>query len=725
MRKGIRNFVRTLACGTVLTVVAVAPAQAQEADSNDESAGDIIVTAQKRAQNVQDVPAAITALTGDALADRGISNAQDLQALVPSMVAGRLLGQTSITIRGIGLNQGSPGVAIHVDGVYQPRPSMGDLAQIDLERVEVLRGPQGTLYGRNATGGAINFVTAAPAENFSGYALASVATYGEWRLQGMVNVPLGSAVRTRLVVDRWARESGFVKNVTVGKPDLDRGASFALRSRTAIDLAPNFAADIGLTYLSGSGPTSYFTLHNTPNATAQALNPYLVGVTVPLAPWRTAANDPVSSRRRFFSASGTLAWDLGSVQLKSITAFQHLKDHEDRDDDSIALSAFPSQRWADAKSFTQELNLSGKAGPAEAVIGAFYMHDQAYDRLAYNFNLGIFPLPPGSILDYQSLNLVTRSQALFGDVTVHLNDRLRLIGGLRYSEDRIRQKQQAFLSFGPTPPFASCPLQTNTLNFHSTTPRAGLQYDIGARSNVYVTYSKGFKAGGWNLYACANDFRPEQVTSYELGSKNRLLDGRLTANFSAFYYDYTDLQLSQVVGLIRLIRNASAARIKGFEAEFVWRGNEHWEVTANGSYLNATYKTFSSIDSLDPALGMQDVSGKRLSNAPQFSGNFGLAYTSDPGVLGGRVTARADVSYRSRVFFREFNNSLDSQSPYAIVNLGLTWASDSDRYRVRLFGNNLFNKAAIMQMDSSDNFGSRYVTWNAPSQFGIELRTSF
>lgn len=719
-----RNFTLALLASSAALTFAV-PALAQDEASQTTDSVDIIVTAQKRAQNVQDVPAAITALTGAVLADRGLTSAQDLQTLVPNMQAGRLLGQTAVTIRGIGLNQGSPGVAIHVDGVYQPRPSMGDLAQIDLERVEVLRGPQGTLYGRNATGGAINFVTRKPGKVLSGYTLASAATYGEWRVQGMVNLPLGDAVRTRLVADRWGREHGFVKNVTPGKGDVDKGESFAVRSRTAIDLTPNLTADIGITYLAASGPTSYFTLHNTPTPTAQGLNPYLVGVTVPLSPWRTAANDPVTSRRRFFSASGTLTWDLGAAQVKSITAFQHLRDHEDRDDDSIALSAFPSQRWADAKSFTQEVNVSGKLGPLEAVIGGFYMHDKAYDRLAYDFKLGIFPLPPGSILDYQSLNLLTRSQALFGDVTVHLNDKLRLIGGLRYSEDRISQEQQAFLSFGPTPPFASCPLQTNTLNFHSTTPRAGVQFDVSNRNNLYATYSKGFKAGGWNLYSCANDFRPEQVTSYELGSKNRLLDGKLTANFSAFYYDYTDLQLSQVVGLVRLIRNAAAARIKGLEAEFSWRGAPHWEVTANGSLLDAKYTSFNSIDSLDPALGVQNVSGKRLSNAPAFSTNVGIAYTSDPVLVGGSLTARADVSFRSRVFFREFNNPLDSQSPYAIVNLGLTWASGSDRYRVRIFANNVFNQAAIVQMDSSDNFGSRYVSWNAPSQFGVEMRVNF
>lgn len=683
------------------------------------------MTAQKRSENIQDIPAAITAVSGATLQERGISSPTDLQFVVPSMQAGRLLGQTAITIRGVGLNQGSPGVAIHVDGVYQPRPSMGDLAQTDIERVEVLRGPQGTLYGRNANGGAINFITQAPTDKLEGYVLGSYATYDETRLQGVINAPFGDRVRSRLVIDRSDRQKGFIKNILPNGQDKDLGQTLSARLRVTADLLENLKFDLGLTGLHGDGPTSYFTLYNEPNAAAKANNPYLVNAIVPLQPRRTSANDPTGAERDYASASGTFTWDLGGLQLKSISAYQRLADHELRDDDSINVSAFPSERYARSRTVTQELNAGGKIGPVNAVVGVFYMRDSAYDKLHYDFPLGIFPLPPGSTLDHLSMRTLTKSKAIFGDATWSLSERARIVAGIRFSEDTITQTQRTLLSFGPTPPFESCPLRTNEVTFKSTTPKVGAQFDVSDDSNVYATYSKGFKSGGWNLYACGNGFKPEKLTSYEAGWKNRLLDNTLIVNASVFYYDYTDLQLSQVVGLVRLIKNAPAAKVKGLELEAVWKPEEHWTVNANASLLDAKYTEFTNIDSLDPARGPQNVKGHYLSNAPKVSTNVGVAYRSDPLNVGGRLTARADVSYRSKVYFREFNHALDAQKGYAIVNAALIWDSPEEKYRVRLFATNLFGEDYVVQMDSSDNFGSRYAAWGAPRQVGLELKANF
>ncbi|MDF8335907.1 TonB-dependent receptor [Novosphingobium cyanobacteriorum] len=220
---------------------------------------ELVVTAQKRSETVQDIPAAITAVSGAVLQQRGVSQPEGLQFIVPSMQAGRLLGQTAITIRGVGLNQGSPGVAIHVDGVYQPRPSMGDLAQTDIARVEVLRGPQGTLYGRNANGGVVNFVTQDPTDRFEGYVLGSYASYDEGRLQGVLNVPVNERIRARLVLDSWRRDEGFVKNVLPGGQDVDRGRATSGRFKLAVDVTDDLALDLSATGLHSSGPTSYFT----------------------------------------------------------------------------------------------------------------------------------------------------------------------------------------------------------------------------------------------------------------------------------------------------------------------------------------------------------------------------------------------------------------------------------------------------------------------------------
>ncbi|MGH7020972.1 MAG: TonB-dependent receptor, partial [Brevundimonas sp.] len=252
----------------------------------------------------------------------------------------------------------------------------------------------------------------------------------------------------------------------------------------------------------------------------------------------------------------------------------------------------------------------------------------------------------------------------------------------------------------------------------------GAQYDLSDNANVYGTVSKGFKVGGFNPYACNNVFEPEKLTAYEIGFKTRLLDRSLTLNASAFYYDYTDLQLNQVVGLAILIKNAPAAEIKGLEVEAAWQPDDHWTFNGNISLLDATYTKFSNVDSLAPQLGLQDVSGNSLNDAPKRSANAGVAYRTDPFSFGS-LTARVDLSYRSTFYFREFNNPLDAQEAYTLVNLGLIWDSPDEKYRVRLYGNNITNEAHINRMSSTDQLGARFVNWGAPRQFGVELKANF
>ena len=723
----MRTTLRILLCASAAfaaPVVLSTPALAQSSDAGTE-VGELVVTAQKRSENLQDVPASISAVTGATLEERGITQPSDLQFVVPSMQAGRLLGQTSVTIRGVGLNQGSPGVAIHVDGVYQPRPSMGDLTQVDVERVEVLRGPQGTLYGRNANGGVINFITNAPRDQFEGYVLGSYASYQDYRLQGVVNVPIMTGVAARLVVDHTDRNEGFVKNVIPGGQDVDKGQSTAARLRIGAELMEDLRLDISGSVLTATGPSSYFTLYNAPTARAIARNPYLANVIVPLKPRRIAANDRIDDDREYYGGSATLTWQLGEAQIKAISGYARIADREFRDDDSINVSAFPARRNERTRTFTQELNLSGSVGPVEAVVGAFYMRDHKYEQLDYDFPLGIFPLPPNSDLLFETFRYLSRATAVFGDATFNISERARIIGGVRVSRDKQSATQRNYLQFGPLAPRTfTCPLQTNEVTFKSTTPRVGAQFDVSEDSNVYATFSKGFKVGGFNFSACNQQFRPEKVTSYEAGWKNRL-GGNLVLNASAFYYDYTDLQLNQVVGLTSLITNAAAARIKGVELEGTWRPESHWTINGNVSLLRAKFTNFRNVDSLAPALGAQDVSGNYLANAPKLSANLGVAYRSDPVLFDGRVTARADLSYRSKIYFREFNNALDQQDAYAVLNAALIWDSPDDAYRVRLFATNLTGEDYIVRMGSSDNFGARFVSWGSPRQVGVELRANF
>ena len=723
--------VSTAAAALLVAAPAFAVQDTVSAAPAGTEVGELIVTAQKRNESVQTVPAAISAISGASLDQRGIASAQDLQYAVPSFHSGTLTGSTGITIRGVGATSvgtgGSSGVAVNVDGVYQTQTTTVDIAQVDLDRVEVLRGPQGTLYGRNATGGAVNFITNAPTDKLEGYLLGGYASYDEYHLQAVLNVPLMDRVRTRLMVDYRDREDGFVKNILPGGEDVDKGKTLLTRFRLAADVTSALRFDLGLSEMHSTGPWQYLTNYSSPAPSSFLINPFLANATFISTPWRTDENDPVSGSRDYESISGTFTWKLPFGTLKSITAFQSYLYTFANDGDGTNLSIAPYRGRYNDQAVTQEIDLSGTWDRLDWVAGFFYLSEGSFNSLFYNFPLGLSGLTPGSTLDFEQPRYDTTSYAGFGDATFHLTKSLKLIAGARYSEDlqtAVYGNIAGISEFGQIIPVPFCPQETDNLKYDSFTPRAGLQYDFTPDLNAYFTYSKGFKAGGANIYSCHDDYAPEKITAYEGGFKSRWFDNALTFNISAFYYDYTNFQVSQIVGLSLDVTNAAAAEIKGVELETVWAADRHWTLNANYSYIDATYSNFSNTDGLNPQLGVQNLDGHLLDNSPLSSANFGIAYRTDE-LSFGRLTARLDASYRSRTFFREFNALIDSQAPYGLVNLNLIWDSPDQRYEARLYATNVTGQAYIQAMGDSTSIGTRYVTWGAPRQVGGEIKVRF
>jgi iron complex outermembrane receptor protein len=268
---------------------------------------------------------------------------------------------------------------------------------------------------------------------------------------------------------------------------------------------------------------------------------------------------------------------------------------------------------------------------------------------------------------------------------------------------------------------AFCPYETDKIHSSSFTPRVGFQYNIDSSMMVYFTYSKGYKAGGANIYSCHDDYTPEKITSYEIGYKSQWLDNSVTLNASAFHYDYSDFQVSQIVGLSLDVTNAAGAQVDGLELEGVWAPDNHWTLNANLSYINAYYTNFFNTDGLNPVAGLQDLQGNLLNDSPRVSANAGIAYSTDP-FSWGHLTGMVNASYRSRTYFREFNALRDSQEPYGLVNLNLVWDSPDGKYQGRVYANNLLNQSYIQAMGDSTSIGTRYVTWGTPQQVGFELR---
>lgn len=696
-------------------------AAAQEASAVDE----LIVTAQRRSESVQLVPASITAVNQAIMQQRGITDVATLQFAVPSLTLGRSLGVTQIAIRGVGRSVGQPGVAINIDGVYQPRNTPMVVGQADLERIEVLRGPQGTLYGRNANGGAVNFITHAPTPEFGGYVQASYASYEEYRFQSALNLPVNDRVRTRLVVDYNRRESGFVENVA-GGADLDTADTLAGRLRVGVDLTDNLDLDLNFNAFRGAGAGDYYVLTSLPSAAGVALNPFIASANVPLAYWRTSAKGPTSSQRDFSSLGATLNWRLDAFDVKSITAYQRMDNKWDMDRDGVDLAVVDSHADESSSTFSQEFDISGTTGPIDWVGGLYYMNDKHAQTTYFAFKLGFAPLPPNTFLVQDMPRYQTEAYAGFGDVTWRLNDRLRLIGGLRYSNDKTTVVHRNYVGSMITGAVLldTCPTQRDELEWDALTYRVGGQYDLTDNKHVYATASTGFKAGGVNFSGCNNAFNPEDITSYEGGFKGRFLDNQLTLNASAFWYDYSDFQLSQVVGISGRITNAASARVKGIEVESVWAPDDHWSLNASLSLLEAKFGSFTSIDSLNAAAGPQDLKGRYLANSPKVSGNLGVAYRTDESDQG-RLTVRADVTARSKLYFREFNSPQESQDAYAIVGANLIWDSPGQAYQVRVFANNLFDEGYWTSMLAVDGFGARAGSFGTPRQVGVELRAQF
>lgn len=689
---------------------------------------DVVVTANKRSQSVQEIAAAVSALSGETLEQRGITDAAGLQFAVPSLEVGTLrVGGTYITIRGVGLNQGSPGVAVHVDGVYQSESSMADLAQADLERVEVLRGPQGTLYGRNANGGVINFISKKPTDRFEGEVVASYAEYEQSHLLGKLNIPITDTVRSRLLIDYARRDQGFVENIA-GGVDLDAFERLSGRAMVDMDITPDVNFLVSASASRDTGPASYFQLRTLPNAAALANQPLLATVNISLKPFTTTANDPSTSERELYQVSGTLSAALGFADLKSITAYTDFSDDIQTDSDGSNLSLFLQTNSNKIKTFTQEITLSTTGSTLDWVLGAYYLRERAERTLFFSFPQGSGALPPNGYLNNFAPVRDSDVYAVFGDATYHVTDRLNVIVGARYSEEKqdyaYSSEVGLLLGGNQVPLFNLCAPRTDSPSFSSFTPRGGLQYTLSEDQNLYATVSRGFKAGGANLNSCGNIFQPEEITATEIGYRSSWFDRSLTFNVTGFNYDYTDLQLSQVTGLVNLVTNAAGAEVRGVELETAWSPTENFSLGGNVSWLDATYTSFTNTDTLNPALGAQVLDGNRLSNAPEWSANLSAALSSDPGPSG-RLTARADVSYKSRVYFREFNTALDEQEAFTIVNTALIWEAPDEAYQVRIFANNLFDKVYIAQGGSSDALGTLSITYGAPRQVGAELRYRF
>lgn len=699
--------------GLVLLGAASFPGGAALAQEVEE----LVVTAQRRETVLQDTPIAISALDGELLEARGVDEVEDIQLLTPGIHVGEFFGSAMLTVRGVGNDTSSisadPGVAVHQDGVYLARRLYQSGAFFDVERIEVLRGPQGTLYGRGATGGSVNIMTREPTPDFEGYGRVSVGDYNLIVTEGALSGPLLGDRLTARVAFRTHDHDGYTPNLFNGEAydDADESdARFRLRWQASEALRVDFMADYrSVGGFGGITPDRRFD-PNTP--TPQEL---AGGV---FAPGRAVNHDHKKSYdAEYLGASVRIGWDVGPVQVESITARRTLESRLVYDIDGTQIAGASFDPYLEEQTqFTQEFTVSGSAGRADWVAGLFYF-DEVADAL---MNIP-FPLMPAAATGLTG-QVKTEAIAVYGDLTFEVTDRLDITGGARWGRDEKTAVENFFAGGVSGPLVLSDELEDD---WTAVTPRAALTYEFTSQLTGYATVSRGFKPGGFNIWGFQGQaYDPEEVTNYEAGLKSSFAGRRGSANLSVFQMQYKELQVFQIQEFLPLITNAAEATINGFELDVAYQPIEALGLNATVTHLDATFDRYTAPD---PARGGQvfDLSGNRLTATPEWAVNLGAQYSVAIGDHD--LQFGADYGYRSKIYFRPFNDEASAQDAYGLWNGRIAWRPHEKGWEVSAWVKNATDELVAGKINVGGAIlGSPVETqYLPPRTYGVTLGMTF
>ncbi|MHA3795046.1 TonB-dependent receptor [Sphingomonas sp. YL-JM2C] len=766
-----------LALAGAALLAGAGPAVAQEASNSSDTIEEIVVTAQKRNENMQSTPIAISAFTADAISRKGLSDIQQVSRLAPNVsfdftspISGAS-NAASVFIRGIGQQDFAlttdPGVGTYVDGVYVSRSVGGVLDVLDIERMEILRGPQGTLFGRNTIGGAISIISKMPDKEFGGSLEASLGNYGRRYLRGSVSLPLGPDTAVRISVSSKDK-NGFVKSAYTaqqksllgGTPLTDLGNEnrqaarmvlvhdFSDRFKATLSgdysrLRENNAADrlAGITGTLADGPLvfAYNTFGSTPSVIPVIGNDRYVPANYITGRDRTYSTGPNGSSIDAWGTALTLDFEASeSLSIKSITAYRKTTGSFNRDADGSPLVITETSNYGYRhKQFTQELQAVGDVadGAVKYAAGLFYFDEKGSDPLVVRL-----PEVVGTI--YQDIaDVRNKSYAAYAQATWTIVDGLSLTAGGRYTKDRKRFVSDQYIVTGSASPFlfGGAPAGTliplvprnsvTTQSFEKFSPRASVDYRIGDVL-VYGSYSKGFKSGGFNLRYVAPrpsvlSFGPENATTFEVGTKIDAFDRKLRLNLAAFTTDYKGIQVTVFENLgAPVTLNAGDARIKGFEAELTAIPLPGLELTANLGYLDSHYTAIRANPALVSTPEQIISRSTRLPKAPEWQGTISAAYTYTLG-NDARLDARADFHFSSRYANDAVNSRFLNQKAYQTLGLSAGYTAPDRRWSLRLFVDNLTDERYIVSGDSNYGIGFHEANYNRPREWGATLGFTF
>ncbi len=695
-------------------------------DARAQALEEIVVTAQRRAESVQDVPLSITAFSGAALERSGINDTFELQFNTPGLVLSTNKSQGQPYIRGIGTDILTVGtdssVATNVDGVYQTRNNASIQEFFDVERVEVVKGPQGTLYGRNATGGAINLVTRRPTtEGVEGYVDFSFGNFDALRAEAAINMPVSDQVALRVAAVAHQRD-GFSEDI-LNDRDLDDADIFGARLSLLARFNERFEAELR-GYLTRE--TSARALAGKPNYNSFSPAINVFGAEFIADEREVQLNHPNENEITDDQIHLELRYDAGPVQVKSLTSWDNRTLEEIVDIDSTEVDFAWDTDDQEAETWIQEFQvLSQDDGPLQWVLGAYYLSENADQRFI------VYVPPIGGIIDPVA-EIETEAWALFGEGSYQLTESWSVTAGLRYSQEEKTQSLVTTLTdpvggLG-TPGGVFTTVQGGNETWDALTPRFGIEYEPNDTLLLYGFVSRGFKSGGFNTAGAGEMFDPEFIWSYEAGVKSNWADGRVQVNAAAFYYDYSDLQVNrfepQTGGAVSTVTNAASAELYGLDLEVLARPTDALDLDWRVSLLQAEYDEFltSNPDAADPN-ALLDLGGNTLPRAPEFASTLGLGYAVPIDRFELRV--RGEWSYQSEVFFDQFNAPLVSQEGYHLFNAYADLVGEDDRWNVGLYGRNLTDETYLTTVIRSTSFIGTLNFYGPPRTFGIRARYNF
>ena len=755
----------------ILAVIVAPIALAQTSDAVStpvpaDSLGEIIVTAQKRSERLQDVPIAITVVDRDSITNSRITRADELVQLVPGLQAngGIAASQPIYAIRGVSmndysLNQAGP-VATYNDEVYKGNPAILGVSLYDLERVEVLRGPQGTLYGKNATGGAVNLISRAPGFTTEGYLDVTAGNYDRKEAQGAFQVPLSDRVALR-VAFTFDRADGWFKNFQPGEPDMSETRNwgvrasllfkasdkltFTLKTSTSLEnpIHDGVYAQPGPLGI-GAGVYGYY------NSLYPASNPNTDYFRPPgLCRRCTQSDDPVRQDNRTYAVSLNTKYEFSDeLALTSITSYDAGNFFYEEDGDGSPLKVINDNFYDNDKQFAQDLRIATTGqGRFKALLGAYYFDERIFNINGLPLFTDIDANGDGVLnhLDCEAASPVgcnfrnqfhqrKTSVALYTDDSYKISDQLTLRGGLRFTHDKATLSGFLSQELGTDGVVIANLIPGNATDLSATTdrgfttnnvsPKIGLDYKTAGGTLLYATYSRGYRGGSFNAQAYflpeeLSTTKSETVSDYEIGSKTSFFDRRLELDSAIYYYDYKNQQFIDVDPLTgaQPLVNLPLSRIFGAEFELAARPIRQVRISGGISLLNTRVK--------EGTLGGQSIVGNSIVNAPKYNGTLAIDWDIVQANWGS-IAARMDGNYLSKQYFDLENRPTASQGGYGLLNARLGWKTSNGNAGVDLWMRNIANTFYTTdKIDLLSGFGFIYNRVGDPRTFGATLTVKF